>query len=77
MAKDSTTNPLHAFNACYDAVRGWHYHVTPGKFPYLIGGYFAKVEKSDIDHRGSPGGGGDGLGFPPGAGGGFPPPPDD
>jgi hypothetical protein len=58
MAKDSTTNPLNAFNACYDAVRGWHYHVTPGKFPYLIGGYFAKVEASNM-HRhpmGPPGG---------------------
>jgi hypothetical protein len=71
MAKDSTTNPLNAFNACYDAVRGWHYHVTPGKFPYIIGGYFAKVEASDIDHRGPPRGGN----FPPGPGGWFPPPP--
>jgi hypothetical protein len=51
MAKDSTTNPLNAFNACYDAVRGWHYHVTPGKFPYLIGGYFAKTEPSDFERR--------------------------
>jgi hypothetical protein len=76
MAKDSTTNPLNAFNACYDAVRGWHYHATPGKFPYLIGGYFAKVEKSDVDHHGPPGRGG-GPGFPPGPGGGFPPPPPD
>ena len=80
MAKDSTTNPLNAFNACYDDVRGWHYHVTPGKFPYIIGGYFAKAEASDIDrHHGSgPGGrrgppGGPGLGPPPG--GEFPPPP--
>ncbi len=48
MAKDSTTNPLNAFNACDDAVRGWHYHVTPGKFPYLIGGYFAKAEPSNF-----------------------------
>jgi hypothetical protein len=85
MAKDSVTNPLNAFNACYDAVRGWHYHVTPGKFPYIIGGYFAKAEASDIMHRGPPGGrGGPGgfpgpgrppgpPGFPPG-GGDFPPP---
>jgi hypothetical protein len=50
MAKDSTTNPLNAFNACNDPVRGWHYHVTPGKFPYLIGGYFAKAETSNF-HR--------------------------
>jgi hypothetical protein len=58
MAKDSTTNPLNAFNACYDAVRGWHYHVTPGKFPYIIGGYFAKTEPSNFEHRpmGPPGG---------------------
>jgi hypothetical protein len=48
MAKDSTTNPLNAFNACYDDVRGWHYHVTPGKFPYIIGGYFAKAEPSNF-----------------------------
>jgi hypothetical protein len=48
MAKDSETNPLNAFNACYDDARGWHYHVTPGKFPYLIGGYLAKAEPSNI-----------------------------
>ena len=57
MAKDSTTNPLNDFNACYDSVRGWHYHVTPGKFPYLIGGYFAKVEQSNISRRRGPPGG--------------------
>jgi hypothetical protein len=57
MAKDSTTNPLNAFNACYDPVRGWHYHVTPGKFPYIIGGYLAKVEPGNLDHRGGRDGG--------------------
>jgi hypothetical protein len=86
MAKDSTTNPLNAFNACDDPVRGWHYHVTPGKFPYLIGGFFAKVEKSDIDPGPNRGGGGAGgmRGPPPFPGGGDfgpggppPPPPDD
>jgi hypothetical protein len=84
MAKDSTTNPLNAFNACYDAVRGWHYHVTPGRFPYLIGGYFAKVESSDIDHHGPHGGrggpfgpGGPGFGPPPGPPGGGLPGPED
>ncbi|HEY8945098.1 MAG TPA: YHYH protein, partial [Polyangiaceae bacterium] len=51
MAKDSTTNPLNPFNACYDDVRGWHYHVTPGKFPYIIGGYFAKAEPSNFERR--------------------------
>ena len=42
MAKDSKDHPLNAFNAHWDKVRGWHYHVTPGKFPYIIGGYFAR-----------------------------------
>jgi hypothetical protein len=79
MAKDSTTNPLNAFNACYDTERGWHYNVTPGKFPYLIGGYFAKVEPSDVAHRHGPRQGGDDgrRGPPPFPGGpppfGFPP----
>jgi hypothetical protein len=56
MAKDSTSNPLNAFNACYDKERGWHYHVTPGKFPYIIGGFFGNVETSNLDHHGAPGG---------------------
>jgi len=79
MAKDSTTHPLNAFNACYDAVRGWHYHVTPGKFPYIIGGYFAKTEPSNFERRpqrppgrGPPGDGPPGGGPPPWL---FPPPP--
>ena len=33
LAKDSHKNPLNAFNIHYDEARGWHYHVTPGKFP--------------------------------------------
>jgi len=44
MAKDSTTNALSAFNGHEDKIRGWHYHVTPGKFPYLLGGYYGKVD---------------------------------
>ena len=24
---------------------GWHYHVTPGKFPYIIGGYYGEVDR--------------------------------
>ncbi len=40
LAKDSTKNPLNAFNVHFDEARGWHYHVTPGKFPHLIGGYW-------------------------------------
>ena len=44
MAKDSTTNALNAFNGHEDKIRGWHYHVTPGKFPYILGGYYGKVD---------------------------------
>ncbi|HVT12070.1 MAG TPA: YHYH protein [Fimbriimonadaceae bacterium] len=43
LARDLTENKLNAFNAHYDPVRGWHYHVTPGQFPYLIGGYMGYV----------------------------------
>ncbi len=45
MAKDLKENPLDAFNAHYDKVRGWHYHATPGKFPYIIGGYMGVAER--------------------------------
>jgi hypothetical protein len=54
MARDVSTNRLNAFNAHYDPERGWHYHVTPGKMPYIIGGYFGKAEQSNIDHRPGP-----------------------
>jgi len=43
MAMNSRTNPLNAFNLHQDADRGWHYHVTPGKFPYIIGGFWGVV----------------------------------
>lgn len=62
MAKDLTTNKLNAFNLHFDEVRGWHYHVTPGKFPYIIGGYFGTVEREDLDQRGP------GRGFGPAPG---------
>jgi hypothetical protein len=45
LARDLAENKLDSFNAHYDAVRGWHYHVTPGKFPYLIGGYMGYVSR--------------------------------
>ncbi len=63
MAKDSMDNPINEFNIHTDLERGWHYHVTPGKFPYIIGGYWGKVE---LGNRRGPGPGG-----PPG----FRPPP--
>lgn len=44
MAKDVSGNPLNAFNGHEDKIRGWHYHVTPGKFPYILGGYYGKVD---------------------------------
>jgi hypothetical protein len=49
MAKDEAgPSALNAFNIHYDPVRGWHYHVTPGKFPYLIGGYWGEVDRRNI-----------------------------
>lgn len=75
MAKDVTgERALNAFNMHYDAERGWHYHVTPGKFPYLIGGFWGTEDARNVPRRrggpGSPGGFGN-----PGPFGGFPPPP--
>jgi hypothetical protein len=84
MAKDSKENPLDEFNVHRDGERSWHYHVTPGRFPYIIGGYWGKV---DLRNRGGgpppggfrpppPFGGPPGPGGPgPGGPGGFPPPP--
>jgi len=37
---------LDVCNGHSDPERGYHYHVTPGRFPYLIGGYHGVVEKS-------------------------------
>lgn len=44
LAKDSKHNPLNAFNVHHDEQRGWHYHVTPGKYPHLIGGFWGELE---------------------------------
>jgi hypothetical protein len=44
MAKDDKVNPLDSFNMRYDAERGWHYHVTPGRYPYIIGGFGGEVD---------------------------------
>ncbi|MFO0804709.1 MAG: YHYH protein [Gemmataceae bacterium] len=53
MAKDDTDKPLDEFNMRYDDDRGWHYHVTPGKYPYLIGG-FAGAPDPRNGRRGPP-----------------------
>jgi hypothetical protein len=69
MAKDLTgSNALNNFNLHFDPQRGWHYHATPGKFPYIIGGYWGTEDPRD-KRAGRPG--------PPGGGGGFGPPPSD
>jgi hypothetical protein len=44
LAKDDSARPLNAFNMHFDALRGWHYHVTPGRFPHVIGGYWGTAE---------------------------------
>jgi len=83
MAKDlDAARGLNDFNMHYDKERGWHYHVTPGKFPYLIGGYWGTRDSRDANARpprngfgrprGPGGGPEDPLGFGPGPGG--PPP---
>lgn len=40
LAMDDQSNPLSDFNLHEDDQRGPHYHVTPGKFPHIIGGYW-------------------------------------
>jgi hypothetical protein len=75
MAKDVTgEHALNDFNLHYDEQRGWHYHVTPGKFPYLIGGYWGTADARDV-RRGPPRGG-NGRVPEGGRGPGGPPPPD-
>lgn len=65
MAKDETgPQALNAFNMHYDAARGWHYHVTPGKFPYLIGGYWGVMDARNV-HRPPRGNGSPPPGGPP------------
>jgi hypothetical protein len=44
LARDATGHPLNEFNLHIDEARGPHYHVTPGKFPHIIGGYWGEVE---------------------------------
>lgn len=48
MAKDLTDNRLNEFNLHTDPTRGPHYHVTPGKFPHIIGGYWGQVEAKNV-----------------------------
>lgn len=48
MAKDiKNVNALDVCNGHHDKLRGYHYHVTPGRFPYVIGGYAGIPEVSN------------------------------
>jgi len=48
MARDlKDANALDACNGHSDDARGYHYHVTPGRFPYIIGGYTGIPEYSN------------------------------
>ncbi|MFM8892512.1 MAG: YHYH protein [Planctomycetia bacterium] len=48
MAKDLTGDrALDVCNGHEDPDRGYHYHVTPGRFPYVIGGYRGVPEPSN------------------------------
>lgn len=51
LAKDSAEAPLNAFNLHDDPLRGPHYHVTPGRFPHIIGGYWGVVESQRRPRR--------------------------
>ncbi len=52
MAKDQTgDNALDVCNGHSDTQRGYHYHVTPGRFPYVIGGYAGVVDPANFRGR--------------------------
>ena len=54
MAKDDKSNPLNEFNVHEDDARGPHYHVTPGQFPHIIGGYWGVVDSRNVRRRPPP-----------------------
>ena len=50
MAKDLKADSGRALDVCNghkDDLRGYHYHVTPGRFPYILGGYAGIPEMSN------------------------------
>ena len=48
MARDlKGERALDVCNGHTDPARGYHYHVTPGRFPYIIGGYAGVPEPSN------------------------------
>jgi hypothetical protein len=52
LAKNATTNPLNEFNLHEEPDRGPHYHVTPGHFPHIIGGFWGVAEMRGPGGRG-------------------------
>lgn len=52
LARDVTQNRLDGFNAHFGEAHGWHYHVSPGKFPYIIGGYMGTATRWRPNRRG-------------------------
>jgi hypothetical protein len=74
MAKDARgEKAINEFNMHFDPDRGWHYHVTPGVFPYLIGGYWGTEDARDKQRPPRGGRNGGRGGFGPGGGFGGPP----
>lgn len=52
MAKDATGElTIDACNGHTDSYRGYHYHVTPGRFPYIVGGYAGVPEMANLHGR--------------------------
>ncbi|KLU06731.1 Choline-sulfatase [Rhodopirellula islandica] len=51
LAKDDSKNPLNDFNLHEDPDRGPHYHVTPGEYPHIIGGYWGKIDANNRPGR--------------------------
>jgi hypothetical protein len=52
MAKDlEGASALDVCNGHKDDVRGYHYHVTPGRFPYVIGGYAGVPDPANLRGR--------------------------
>jgi hypothetical protein len=54
LAKDDRANPLNEYNLHEDAARGPHYHVTPGRFPHIIGGYWGAPDPENRPGRRGP-----------------------
>jgi hypothetical protein len=52
LAKELKENALNEFNVHFDKQRGWHYHVTPGQFPHIIGGYWGIADPKNRRSRG-------------------------